>query len=98
MRVDNMQRVPNKDVAALWSRSEEARSHNKQLWTDGSNLFSYNLRIGATTNEGKKVVFDFTSPAGHFTSMTTSQLVGLAKPHADTVMSPSVADGIESLR
>tara|TARA_B110000211_G_scaffold230872_1_gene291297 strand:- start:522 stop:803 length:282 start_codon:yes stop_codon:yes gene_type:complete len=93
-----MQKVPNREVATLWSRSEEARSHTKQFWTDGKNLFSYNLRIGTTTTEGKKIVFDFTSPAGHFTSMTTSQHVGLAKPHADTVMSPSIADSIDSLR
>jgi hypothetical protein len=91
-----MKTTKNQRVAELWSKSEEARSHNRQLWTDGSNLFSYNLRIGATTNEGVKIVFDFTMPAGHFQSMTTSQHVGLSKRYADTVMSPSVAKGVET--
>ena len=84
------QRTNNANVAKNWSLSIPSHSNNKQLWTDGQYLFSYNLCIGKTI-DGQKVVFDFTAPAGHMVSSTTSCHVGLGRRYADQVMDVDVA-------
>ena len=50
------------------------------------NLYSYGLLIGKVI-EGKKVVYNHTAVGGSYYSNTTSQHVGLAKIHADEVVS-----------
>ena len=59
------------------------------MTSDGSNLFSYRLKIGYTNGKGEKVALDYTSPTGNFKSMTTSQHVGLAKSVAKVIEDPS---------
>ena len=83
-------RTNNSNVAKYWACNMPAHSNNKQFTTDGSNLYSYNLRIGATIDD-KKIVFDFTAPAGHMVSTTTSCHVGRARRWADQVMDVDVA-------
>ena len=83
-------RTNNINVAKNWARSIASHSNNKQYWTDGKYLFSYNLCIGKTIDE-QKVVFDFTAPAGHMVSSTTSTHVGYARRYADQVMDVDVA-------
>ena len=95
-RIFSMIKTTNSEVPKYWMEGRKAKSGNGQFSTDGNNLFSYNKRIGATTTSGDKVVFDFTAPAGHKVSMTTSQHVGLAKRTSATVMSPSIIKGIET--
>ena len=75
----------NDAVVRAFSRGQRAAAGN--LSTDGRSLYSYDLKIGERTLGGI-VVADFTSPGGHFVSMTTSKHVGLAKRVADTVMLP----------
>ena len=83
-------RTNNTNVVKNWSLSRVSHSNNKQLTTDGENLFSYHLCIGKTI-DGEKIVFDFTSPAGHGVSVTTSCHVGLARRYADQIMDVDVA-------
>jgi len=76
--VEKMNIVPLKDVVEHWIHGEKAISYSRTLWTDGRNLYSYRLRIGKTTINGKKIVYNYTR-AGEFVSQTTSRHVGLAK-------------------
>jgi hypothetical protein len=91
-------RTTNSEVPKYWMEGRSAKSNNGQFSTDGNFLYSYSKRIGATTLSGDKVVFDYTAPAGHKVSMTTSQHVGLAKRTSATVMNPSVSKGIQTWR
>ena len=85
-----MTRVKNNTVVARWARGESANSHTGALHTDGSDLFSYNVRIGYRSRSGACVLGDFTSPGGSFQSMTTSCHVGKARHVADHIMHPAV--------
>ena len=79
------QRVKNEDVAAAWSRGQaKAAGH---FHTDGQNLYSYGLLVGAT-KRGSKIAFDYTAGSGNFESQTTSTHVGRAKRYADEVRIP----------
>ena len=83
-------RTNNSNVPAYWYDSRPAHSNNKQFTTDGQNLYSYNLRIGATI-DGQKILFDYTAPAGHMVSSTTSCHVGRARRYANQIMDVDVA-------
>ena len=67
-------------------------AHAGNLTTNGSSLYSYNLKIAEWTTAGM-VVYDFTSTGGHFCSMTTSQHVGLIKRQVkpSSIMLPEAA-------
>jgi hypothetical protein len=73
----------NAEVVNNWAQGNEG--FTRALRTDGSNLYSYNLRIGITGPDSEKIVFDFSSGGGKFMSQTTSTHVGLARRHADTI-------------
>lgn len=81
----------NDAVVRAFSRGQ--RGAAGALRTDGRSLWSYDLKIAEKTLGGI-VVGDFTSPGGHFVSMTTSKHVGLAKRVADTVMLPELFESI----
>jgi hypothetical protein len=81
----------NDAVVRAFSRGQ--RGAAGALHTDGRSLWSYDLKIAERTLGGI-VVADFTSPGGHFVSMTTSKHVGLAKRVADTVMLPELFESI----
>ena len=81
----------NDAVVRAFSRGQPCAAG--ALHTDGRSLWSYNLKIAEKTLGGI-VVADFTSPGGHFVSMTTSKHVGLAKRVADTVMLPELFESI----
>tara|TARA_B100000287_G_scaffold393818_1_gene407381 strand:- start:1874 stop:2155 length:282 start_codon:yes stop_codon:yes gene_type:complete len=93
-----MLKTNNNEVAKSWGSSRKATSHTGAYWTDGKDLYSYNLRIGTTTKEGSKVLLDFTAGAGHYQSQTTSTHVGKARRYANAIMSPSVASGADSIK
>ena len=91
-----------KQVISAWVNSRVASTPNRSFHTDGSNLWSYNLKIGykeielfAMRDEYEdieteiRIVLDYTSPTGNFTSSTTSTHVGLAKQYADRVEVPA---------
>ena len=70
----------NEIVAARWAYGRVGST--RHMMTDGHDLYSYELKIGTTNPEGKKILFDYTSPGGNFRSQTTSCHVGLARRHA----------------
>ncbi len=90
-------RTTNSNVPAYWVQNTPAHSNNKQYTTDGQNLYSYNLRIGATI-DGQKILFDYTAPAGHMISSTTSCHIGKARFHAHQVMDVDVARHADIIR
>ena len=73
--------MTNKNVAIAWINNNPARTKN--YWTDGQNLYSYNLLIGIT-DCNQKIVFNYTS-SGIFKSSTTSTHVGLVKNNPDVL-------------
>ena len=85
-----MTRLRNGLVLEKWKDGETAKSHNGALHTDGTSLFSYNLKIGHRSRSGVTIVGEFTAPSGGFASMTTSCHVGAARAIADHVMHPVV--------
>lgn len=75
-----MKRVNNYEVTLAWAEGREAASHTGNLSTDGKAIFSYELQIGDTAADGKKIVRDYTARGSYgFRSMTTSQHVGLLR-------------------
>ena len=80
-----------KQVALAWYNGTKAKTGKNSrgditFHTDGEKLWSYDLLIGYT-EEGKKIVLDYTSP-DNFQSMTTSNHVGCARRWAHEVVSP----------
>ena len=92
-----MTRLRNELVLEKWKEGEMATSHTGALSTDGTNLFSYKLKIGHRSRSGVTIIGDFTSPGGEWTSMTTSCHVGKARAIADHVMHPAVFKNSEFL-
>jgi len=90
-----MTRCRNELVLEKWKDGKKACSHNGALHTDGTSLFSYNLKIGHRAQSGTCVLGDFTSPGGSFQSMTTSCHVGKARAVADHTMHPVVFQNSE---
>jgi len=72
-----MNKVDNYQVTLAWAEDRPATSHTGNLHTDGKKIYSYELQIGDTTEDGKKIVKDYTARGSYgFRSMTTSQHVG----------------------
>jgi len=79
----------NAEVALCWAQGKPARNHNGTLITDGTRIYSYELQIGDTAENNKKVVKDYTAKGSYgFRSMTTSQHVGLLRyiPNHQTIV------------
>ena len=73
-------RLCNADVAAFWAEGRPGRSHTSNLYTDGKKIYSYELQIGDTSDDGKKIVRDYTAKGSYgFRSQTTSCHVGLLR-------------------
>ena len=87
----------NDQVIKSFLRNVPARAG--RLHTDGTSLFSYDLKIaewvkyGGCIQAGALLVYDYTSTGNAFVSMTTSQHVGLIKRRvpASVVMLPEAA-------
>ena len=77
----------NLQVVRAWASGQVASGGN--LSTDGTDLFSYRLKIGHNTGSSA-VLADFTAGGGAFHSQTTSCHVGLARRVADVIMHPLV--------
>lgn len=71
-----MARATNEQVINAFLNGRDSRAG--ALTTNGQSLYSYNLEI-ARWYGGKAIVFDYTRTGNAFTSMTTSQHVGLIK-------------------
>ena len=91
-------RTDNSTVAKQWAMGNNASNHNGSFTTNGLDLYSYNLLIGFTTKQGKKVLLDYTASTGHFQSQTTSgKHVSPSRVHAHVIMNPSVLEGTDIL-
>ena len=84
-----MKRVRNSTVAHHWRIGVSASNHRGTFYTDGKDLYSYNLRVGTTSKSGRKVVVEYRAP--WFYSQTTSTHVGLALFEAGTAINPDFA-------
>ncbi len=92
-----MSRTTNENVARRWANGQRAVNHGGAFHTDGYNLYSYRHRIGITTTEGKKVLFDYTAKTGNFLSMTTSSKhISPARGYADLIVNPTVTQNLEA--
>jgi hypothetical protein len=77
----------NKKVAESWGHGCSKEASN--MSTCGQDLYSYDLLIGYTTEDNKKVLVDHTKSGGGFVSMTTSQKhISPARKFANIVVSP----------
>jgi len=70
----------NDNVALSWSKGKVAKCLN--MWTDGKNIYSYELMIG-TTEDGSKISFPYTAGEGEFVSNTTSRHCYYVGKYAD---------------
>ena len=77
----------NLQVVRSWAAGIPAVAGH--LSTDGTDLFSYALKIGHNTGTSA-VLADFTAGGGTYYSQTTSCHVGLARRVADVIMHPLV--------
>ena len=84
--------MKNSKIIDRWINNQSFQRSRIALSTDGDSLYSYNLKIGYTNKNGKKVVVDYTAKGGFFKSQTTSQHVGIAMREADLVRNPTVDD------
>ena len=82
----------NKEIAQAWAKGQVFSRRSKALATDGSSLYSYNLVIGYTNAQGKKVAIDYTRSGGDYRSQTTSTHVGLAIGEATLIRNPCIDD------
>ena len=80
----------NNQVIQAFRRGDKARSWTENLRTDGTTLWSYNLKIAPRTSGGVVVVGDYTAPGGGFESVTTSGHVNRAKGVAHHVFHPRI--------
>jgi len=90
-------KVNNDEVIAAWKRGDRARNGRCSLSTDGTNLYSYHLKIGHRTRSGGTIVAEYMAGGkGSFKSQTTSCHVGLAmRSGVSLVMLPIIFEATE---
>lgn len=88
VKVGNMSRKRNREVASMWNNWQFGSvNHDNTLRVcSEGRAYSYRLLI-AEVVDGKKIVYNHTSPGGSFYSVTTSKHVNLFKGYADRVIS-----------
>lgn len=78
--------MTNRQVAQSWFNGQACKSSNGNLHTDGANLYSRDLRIGATLANGEKLVLGV---RGEYSlSSSTSNHVRLALIAGGTEVTP----------
>ena len=73
--------MKNTDIIEAWMSGKKSGQGQWRLHTDGKSLFSYQLRIGRTESDGKKIAFNYTAKGPQFYSTTTSRHCYLAIRH-----------------
>jgi len=92
-------KTTNENVAMNWYRNTASTNHGDTMSTNGRDLYSYNLLIGFTTQQGVKILLDYTARAGHFRSMTTStKHISPTRWIADEIMNPSILENTDILK
>ncbi len=72
--------MKEKFVPKYWSLNTAAISNTGSFWTDGSDLYSKDIKIGFTDLNNNKVLYNYTKyKNGIFISALTSRHVNLAK-------------------
>lgn len=74
----------NSDVAEMWGKGKKATGN--RITSDGHNLYSYELRIGFTLSDNRKVAVNYMGKNRY--SMTTSHHVSYAKRWANIIIEP----------
>lgn len=80
-----MIKTTNENIPYYWSINVEATNYNGSFYTDGKDIFSYNLLIGKTESN-KKLVYDYTARGLGFVSKTTSKHVSASKNFANIIL------------
>lgn len=75
-------------VPKFWRNNASAKAFTNNYWTDGYELYSYQLKIGETLSDGTKVLYNYTKITNNFISATTSRHVNLAAFYADEKLTP----------
>ena len=58
------------DVASAWVKGQKART--RSLVTKDGKVWSYNLLIAKTADDGTLVIYDYTNSAGNYISQSTT--------------------------
>ena len=74
-------------IPRFWHSNASAKSSRGSFWTDGSDLYSNQKKIGTTSELGEKILYNYTKPGGTFISALTSRHVNLARFYADQLIS-----------
>lgn len=77
-----------KEIPKLWKKGYQGKTSKNTFSTDGSNLYSYGLKIGYTNEYGQKVLLRYTSEYNRFKSHTTSRHVNISAFYADVFEIP----------
>ena len=97
--MSKVNKANTRDVAIYWRDSEAASNSTGNFSTDGTNLYSYSLRIGETDEKGNKILLDYSANTEFgFQSMTTSKHVGYGRIQADFVNDGAVLHDFRSRR
>ena len=71
-------------IPKYWHSNTKAKSRAGSFHTDGMNLYSGKKLIGTTSNNGQKILYNYTkTQGGTFLSALVSRHVNLAKFYAD---------------
>jgi hypothetical protein len=85
----------NNDIPRAWAAGQAAKNHRGSFTTDGRSIWSYNLCIGETLEDGRKILHDYTADGIRYYSQTTSCHVGKCRSVADLIRT---RDKIVSIR
>ena len=80
--------MKNEQVILKWTQGHIARTPNDALSTDGLSLYSYKLKIGYTTAEGKKIAYQYKG-----ISNTTTKHINMAVKHCDASFEAPAPEG-----
>ena len=81
----------NSQVIEAWKGGHPARNSRGTFYTDGENLWSYQVKIAKRLPNEAIILADFTAKSNSFLSQTTSCHVGLVRRGGvDLVMHPQV--------
>jgi len=90
--------MKNENVVKAWQSGKIARNGNGSLHCNAAgDLFSYSLKIGRRSPDGRTIIADYTANTANYHSQTTSSHVNLARRYADECMDPVVWNSLGSV-
>ena len=85
----NIRNDTNLNTILAWREGISAHNSRKTLWTDGKDLWSYELLIGYKEKDGSRVVVNYLEETQ--VSHTTMEHIMSAKGYANLIVAPSQA-------